>query len=270
MRPDPSYGLSGSAEAFDVAEQLGRVHQLDVLCVQSALRAVPASSRTACCCSSTSRPTRSTSTPRATTGCARRSKAAGLLAVAGRDRGHRALRRAHRGGRQVPAAAARAGLSRPHWTTSARATRAWRCCARSTPSSSSSTPAIVIAAPTDPSARAVLLAMATFARQTGSFVIAEGVEDEETLQFLRSIDVHDLHVDTIIQGGQGGELGSPSPVMPPVSHAAARSPSGRLVGCLAGPAALRGRWTSGARLGRSTRPACDSTRATEDAARLIG
>ena len=50
-------------------------------------------------------------------------------------------------------------------------------------------PSIVIAAPTDPSARAVLLAMATFARQTGSFVIAEGVEDEETLRFLRSIDV---------------------------------------------------------------------------------
>ena len=40
MRPDPSYGLSGSAEAFDVAEQLGRVHQLDVLCVESALRVV--------------------------------------------------------------------------------------------------------------------------------------------------------------------------------------------------------------------------------------
>ena len=40
MRPDPSYGLSGSAEAFDVAEQLGRVHQLDVLCVEHALRAV--------------------------------------------------------------------------------------------------------------------------------------------------------------------------------------------------------------------------------------
>ncbi len=40
MRPDPSYGLSGSAEAFDVAEQIGRVHQLDVLCVENALRVV--------------------------------------------------------------------------------------------------------------------------------------------------------------------------------------------------------------------------------------
>lgn len=75
-------------------------------------------------------------------------------------------------------------------------------------------PSIVIAAPTDPGARAVLLAMATFARQTGAFVIAEGVEDGETLRFLRSIDAHDLHVDTIIQGGQGGELGRPLPEMP--------------------------------------------------------
>jgi len=40
-RPDPEYGLSGPAEAFDIAEQLGRVHQLDVLCVRSALRAAP-------------------------------------------------------------------------------------------------------------------------------------------------------------------------------------------------------------------------------------
>ena len=40
-RPDPSYDLSGPAEAFDIAEQIGRVHRLDVLCVQSALRVAP-------------------------------------------------------------------------------------------------------------------------------------------------------------------------------------------------------------------------------------
>jgi EAL domain-containing protein (putative c-di-GMP-specific phosphodiesterase class I) len=74
---------------------------------------------------------------------------------------------------------------------------------------------IVTAAPTEPSARAVLMAMATFARQTGAFVIAEGIEDEDTLQFLRGIDDHDLHVDTIIQGGQGFQLGRPSTDMPP-------------------------------------------------------
>ena len=101
-------------------------------------------------------------------------------------------------------------------------------------------PSIVLAAPTDPSARAVLLAMATFARQTGSFVIAEGVEDEETLRFLRSIDVHDLQIDTIIQGGQGGELGMPSATIPPRdSHAAARRQHPSVPGCLAAPSAGR-------------------------------
>jgi diguanylate cyclase (GGDEF)-like protein len=74
---------------------------------------------------------------------------------------------------------------------------------------------IVTAAPTEPSARAVLMAMATFARQTGAFVIAEGIEDEETLKFLRGIGSQDLHVDTVIQGGQGFELGRPSMEMPP-------------------------------------------------------
>ncbi len=56
----------------------------------------------------------------------------------------------------------------------------------------------------------MLLAMATFARQTGSFVIAEGIEDDETLQFLRSIDQRDISTDAIIQGGQGFGLGRPT------------------------------------------------------------
>jgi EAL domain-containing protein (putative c-di-GMP-specific phosphodiesterase class I) len=47
---------------------------------------------------------------------------------------------------------------------------------------------IVAAAVTEAGARAVLMAMATFARQTGAYVIAEGIEDEDTLAFLRSID----------------------------------------------------------------------------------
>jgi EAL domain-containing protein (putative c-di-GMP-specific phosphodiesterase class I) len=38
-RPDPSYGLSGPAEAFDIAEQIGCVHELDELCAIRALSA---------------------------------------------------------------------------------------------------------------------------------------------------------------------------------------------------------------------------------------
>jgi EAL domain-containing protein (putative c-di-GMP-specific phosphodiesterase class I) len=59
---------------------------------------------------------------------------------------------------------------------------------------------IVAAAATQPNARAVLMAMATFARQTGAFVIAEGIEDEETLEFLRGVEALDDSPGTIIQG----------------------------------------------------------------------
>lgn len=34
---------------------------------------------------------------------------------------------------------------------------------------------------TDPNSRAILIAMAGFAQQTGAFVIAEGIEDDESL-----------------------------------------------------------------------------------------
>ena len=70
---------------------------------------------------------------------------------------------------------------------------------------------IVVAATTDQRARAVLMAMATYARQTGSYVIAEGIEDAETLDFLGSIDDRDVHLGRIIQGGQGYGLGRPAP-----------------------------------------------------------
>ena len=46
------------------------------------------------------------------------------------------------------------------------------------------------------------MAMATFVRQTGAFVIAEGIEDEETLEFLRGVEALDARPGTIIQGGQ--------------------------------------------------------------------
>ena len=74
---------------------------------------------------------------------------------------------------------------------------------------------IVAAAVTESSARAVLMAMAAFARQTGAFVIAEGIEDEDTLKFLRGIDDRDLSAHTIVQGGQGFGLGRPSPELSP-------------------------------------------------------
>jgi diguanylate cyclase (GGDEF)-like protein len=215
MRPDPRYGLSGAAEAFDVAEQLGRVHQLDVRCFESALRCAPElpdgvllfinlSPRTLDLDAASSDWVR-----RAVEG-AGLSPARVVIEVTERFGGRTAavvkcLQRLRREGFQTALDNVGTGNSGLEMLRKVDAEYV------------KLDPSIVIAAPTDPSARAVLLAMATFARQTGSFVIAEGVEDEDTLRFLRSIDVADLHLDTIIQGGQGSELGSAAAVMPRVS-----------------------------------------------------
>jgi hypothetical protein len=78
---------------------------------------------------------------------------------------------------------------------------------------------IVVAAATGSNARAVLMAMAVFARQTGTFAIAEGIEDGDTLEFLRSIANNDLSSHTFIEGGQGFGLGRPSHDLSPQSPA---------------------------------------------------
>jgi EAL domain-containing protein (putative c-di-GMP-specific phosphodiesterase class I) len=76
---------------------------------------------------------------------------------------------------------------------------------------------IVAAAPNESNARAVLLAMATFARETGAYVIAEGIEDDALLHWVRTIDdAIPRDAATMIQGGQGYGLGRPSPEVPPV------------------------------------------------------
>jgi EAL domain-containing protein (putative c-di-GMP-specific phosphodiesterase class I) len=74
---------------------------------------------------------------------------------------------------------------------------------------------IVAAAPQEANARAVLMAMATFARQTGAYVIAEGIEDGALLDYVRTIDERiPPELATMIQGGQGYGLGRPSPEVP--------------------------------------------------------
>ena len=75
---------------------------------------------------------------------------------------------------------------------------------------------IVASAPVEPNARAVLMAMTTFAHETGAYVIAEGIENDALLDYVRTIDGSiPRDVATMIQGGQGYGLGRPSPTVPP-------------------------------------------------------
>lgn len=66
---------------------------------------------------------------------------------------------------------------------------------------------IVVRAPHDEHARAVLAAVATYAAMTGAVVIAEGVEDEDTLEHLQGLGDR-------IRGVQGFLLGLPRSLRP--------------------------------------------------------
>jgi diguanylate cyclase (GGDEF)-like protein len=213
LRPDSALGLSGPAEAFDIAEQAGRVHELDMLCVRDALAAA-------------------TSLP-----------AGALLflnlcpTTLGIDAG---------GNDWLLTAVQESGLD-PHRVVievterfSSRTASVIKSLAhlhalgfklaiddvgtgnsglamlrRITVDYVKIDSSIVAAAPTEPGARAVLMAIAAYAQQTGAFVIAEGIEDDETLAFITHVDGSDLYGETVIQGGQGYALGRPSATVDP-------------------------------------------------------
>jgi diguanylate cyclase (GGDEF)-like protein len=211
-RPDPAYGLSGPAEAFEVAEQIGLVHELDRLCATRALAAGPELPADALLFVNLA-----PKTLELDAGgddwlrrCAESAQLApGQVVVEVTER---------IGARTVPVLQSLRRLREQGFklalddvgTGNAGLEMLRKVDAEYVKLDQS----IVAAAATEPNARAVLMAMATFARQTGAFVIAEGIEDPETLQFLRGIEELDLQPGTIIQGGQGFELGYPSSQMP--------------------------------------------------------
>jgi diguanylate cyclase (GGDEF)-like protein len=212
-RPDPSYGLSGPAEAFDVAEQIGRVHQLDVLCAQNALRTAPRLPAGALLFINLAPQTLDLDAAgndwlREAVQRAALIPARVVVEVTERFGGRTAavvkcLRRLREHGFQVALDDVGTGNSGLEMLSQIGADFV------------KLDQSIVAAAVTEPGARAVLMAMATFARQTGAYVIAEGIADQDTLEFLRDIEEPDLRSDTVIQGGQGYELGRPAIALPP-------------------------------------------------------
>jgi diguanylate cyclase (GGDEF)-like protein len=212
MRPDPSHDLLGPTEAFEVAEQTGEVHALDELCVNRAFRVAPELPEGALLFVNLSPKT--------------------LELDAGVS--DWLLQSAHEAGlapeRIVVEVTERIGAQILPVIKSLQRMRAqgFRLALDDVGTGNAGLEmlrkvdaeyvkldrSIVSAAATEPNARAVLMAMATFARQTGAFVIAEGIEDEETLEFLRGIEEVEYERGTVIQGGQGFRLGRPSAEMP--------------------------------------------------------
>jgi EAL domain-containing protein (putative c-di-GMP-specific phosphodiesterase class I) len=204
-RPEPGYGLESPGEAFDVAEQLGRVHALDVLCATSALATAPECEDGVLLFLNLSPLTLDLDADgdewlRDAVLDAGRSPSDVVIEVTERFGGRtesvvRCLQRLRGQGFKIAVDDVGTGnsglemlrLIDPEFVKLDRS--------------------IVAAAPTEPGARAVLMAMATFAHQTGAFVIAEGIEDADTLEFLRGVGAPE---SPIIQGGQGFYLGRPS------------------------------------------------------------
>ena len=70
---------------------------------------------------------------------------------------------------------------------------------------------IVVQAASSPSVRAILHAVCAFAQQSGTYVIAEGIETPAQLDYLCALP-HELSI--AVQGAQGYLLGRPAPRLP--------------------------------------------------------
>jgi diguanylate cyclase (GGDEF)-like protein len=213
-RPRESYGLAGPQEAFDIAEQVGKTHELDELCATTAFAQANRLPRGAALFVNVCPQTLDLDAE-ANDWFLAAVERAGLrpdqvvVEVTERFGGRaasvvRCLQRMKAQGFRIAlddVGTGNSGLAmlRDVGADYLKIDRA-----------------IVAASATEPTARAVLLAMATFADKTGAIVIAEGIEDQETLQYLRDLDRNELSDTALIQAGQGYGLGMPSPLMPPL------------------------------------------------------
>src|SRR3954447_22169942 len=211
-RPEPGCGLSNPAQAFDVAEQVGRVRELDMLCVRTALRSAAELPPEALLFVNVAPQTLD-----------RDEEDAWLLRAvreAGLEPGRVVIEVTERFGGRTAAVLAHLHRLRA---------QGFKLALDDVGTGNSGLEmlrevgaefvkldrSIVAGARGQSNARAVLLAMATFARQTGAYVIAEGIEDDALLQFVRTIDdAFPREAATMIQGGQGYGLGRPSATVP--------------------------------------------------------
>jgi diguanylate cyclase (GGDEF)-like protein len=214
-RPAERFGFSGPAEAFDIAEQAGWVHELDMLCVRSALRQaaeLPAevllfiniAPRTL------DLDAHSDDWLVAAVECSGIATDRVVVEVTERFGGRMAsvvksLDRLRAAGLRLALDDVGAGNSGLEML--ARLNVEFVKIDRS----------VVSGAMTEPRARAVLLAMATYATETGAFVIAEGIEDIDMLEFLRRLEDDMTVARPRIHGGQGYGLGRPGEAIPAIA-----------------------------------------------------
>jgi diguanylate cyclase (GGDEF)-like protein len=206
-RPWPGYGFEGPAEAFAVAEKIGRAHDLDAICRAATLAHVSELPKDALLFLNVHPQSLTHST------------------VEG-DRLVRAITAAGlEPGRVVLEITERSTARLEHVIASALRLRAlgFQLALDDVGTGNSGLEmlrdlpvdfvkiddSVIAAAVEDRRAQAVLVAIIAFARRSGAFVIAEGIESEQILAFVRH--AHEMSVlhDRVIDGGQGFHLGPP-------------------------------------------------------------
>jgi diguanylate cyclase (GGDEF)-like protein len=211
-RPAARYGFSGPAEAFDIAEQLGRVRELDMLCVQRILAQADELPDGALLFMNIAPRTLDLE-----------ADGDGWLVAAiersGIGLGRVVIEVTERfGGRMSSVVKSLGGLGaaglRLALDDVGAGNSGLEMLRRVAFEFVKIDRSIVVGAMSEPGARAVLLAIATYANETGSYVIAEGIEDNETLGFVRHLEDDLTVARPHIQGGQGYGLGRPDDAMP--------------------------------------------------------
>jgi diguanylate cyclase (GGDEF)-like protein len=221
-RPRGEYGFAGPAEAFDTAYQLGRVHELDRLCVDRILARAPELPDGVLLFVNLSPQTLELDADGShwftdAVAAARLDPARVVIEVTERmgsrtNRVTESIRLLRDRGFHIAIddmGSGNSGLEmlrelQPEYVKLDRS--------------------VVVGALTDPHARGILMGVTAFAHETGAFVIAEGIEDEEVLNFVNSLPSRAGSPQ--IDGGQGYGLGRPDsqlPTTPSVPRPAARS-----------------------------------------------
>jgi EAL domain-containing protein (putative c-di-GMP-specific phosphodiesterase class I) len=211
-RVSAEHGFAGPSQAFDVAERTGRVHELDTLCVTRALEGAVKLPRGAVLFVNLAPQTLDRDSDGDTwlaDAVERSPLDASQVIIEVTERVGARIEPVLRSIQHLRAAGLRIALDDVGAGNSGL-----EMLRRVRPDFVKIDRTVVVEARHDAGARAVLAAITAFAAQTGAYVIAEGIEDDEVLDLVRDADGTMGHRAPRIDGGQGYRLGRPAPVMP--------------------------------------------------------
>jgi len=211
-RPAPEYGLRGPQEAFDIAERIGRAHDLDALC-RAAILARAAELPADALLFVNLSPQTLDHNILAGTALLDAVAAAGLtpdrVVLELTERSMARLDVVVREGARLRALGFKLALD-----DTGAGNAGLEMLSHLPVDFVKVDRSIVVGAADDGAARAVLAGIIAIARETGAYVIAEGIEDAEMLGLVRHAGGPSATRGEGVRGAQGYFLGRPSPTIP--------------------------------------------------------